>query len=219
MDISYSGGMDSTALAIWAKQQGHEITLHFADTGAELPEVLWFVPRVAKALGAKLIVYNNATFFQLLIKYGLNLPSWRCRWCTKELKVRALPNDIAIGICADESHRMPDGYRPLVDAGIDEKEAKNICRKAGLVNPIYDWRIHSSCFCCPFQRISDWLGLAKRHPYLYALSEEWETLCLSGTSGYMFHDNYSLRELREAKEDQLSLFNEECDTACAICMW
>lgn len=216
MDISYSGGMDSTALAIWAKQQGYEITLHFADTGAELPETLWFIPRVAKELDAKLIVYSGATFFQILIKRGY-LPSWRVRWCTKELKIKVLPHDAAIGICANESHRMQGSFRPLVDAGIDEDEAVNICKKKNLINPIYGWRTHSSCFCCPFQRKSDWLGMAKKHPNLYELSEEWENYSAS-TNGFMFHENYSLKQLREAKQAEIDLFDEEIDSACAICV-
>jgi len=218
MDISYSGGMDSTALAIWAKQQGHEITLHFADTGAELPDTLWFVPRAAKALGAKLVVHQAASFFQIFVRKGYLLPSFKMRWCTRELKIKALGDDYAIGICADESQRMEDKNRPLVDAGITKSDARKMCESAGLINPVYCWRSSCSCFCCPFQRKRDWIGMAKNHPDLYALAEEWEKLSIT-TSGFMFHEKYSLAQLREANEDQYELLQEECDTACAICMW
>jgi len=218
MDISYSGGMDSTALAIWAKQQGHDITLHFADTGAELPETLWFIPRAAKVLGAKLIVHQFASFFQIFVKRGY-LPSYRVRYCTKELKSKALDEKYAVGICADESHRSPELYRPLVENNISSIDARKLCEKADLVNPIYEWRTHSSCFCCPFQRKSDWLGMNKKHPYLYALAEQWEAISIESGHKIMFHDTYSLKQLREAKESEIDLFPEECDKACSICLW
>jgi hypothetical protein len=210
--------MDSTALAIYLKGQGEEIELVYADTGAELPEALWFAPRVAHTLGCKLTVVNSVTFFQRLVGCGFMLPSFRVRWCTRELKINALPKGLAVGICADEAHRMPHGHRPLVDAGIGKKDARQLCESRGLVNPCYSWRTSCSCFCCPFQRKSDWLGLNREHPDLFALAEEWERMStLQFEAGYRWNRSFALSELRTADDAQMELWPECREEACLIC--
>lgn len=217
--VSFSGGADSTALAIYLKDQGEDIELVFADTGAELPETLWFVPQAARTLGAKLTVVSGPTFFQQVAAFGYLLPSFKVRWCTRELKVKpleSLGHEFAVGVCADEDHRMPDANRPLVDADIDKAEARRICEKAGLLNPVYSWRTSCSCFCCPFQRKQDWKNLWREHPDLFALAENWEKLSMDN-SGFTWATGFSLKQLREADEAQFRLFPECKETACVIC--
>jgi len=51
--VSFSGGADSTALAIYLADRGQDFTLLMADTGAELPETYWIAPRVARELGSR----------------------------------------------------------------------------------------------------------------------------------------------------------------------
>jgi 3'-phosphoadenosine 5'-phosphosulfate sulfotransferase (PAPS reductase)/FAD synthetase len=214
--VSFSGGADSTALAIYLRDQGAEVELVFADTGAELPETLWFVPTTAHQLGCKLRVVSGPTFFQQVAAFGYLLPSWRVRWCTRELKTNVLPEGLAVGICADEDHRMPNAYRPLVDAGITKAEARQMCESRGLLNPVYKWRTSCSCFCCPFQRKADWLNLWREHPDLYRVAEGWEQLSMAA-SGFTWNDSMSLEQLRTADTDQLKLWKDCREQACVIC--
>jgi tRNA(Ile)-lysidine synthase TilS/MesJ len=223
--VSFSGGADSTALAIYLKDQGHEIELVMADTGAELPETLFHVPQVAKALGCELTVLSHGTFFAQLVNWGFHLPSMHRRWCTRVLKMNPLNQyaegkELAVGICADEDHRVPDANRPLVDAGITSAEAKLMCEKHGLLNPCYKWRSSCSCFCCPFQRKWDWRRLATEHPTLFALADEWEQMSIATTkSKFGWNQGWTLNDMRMASEDQMELFEEPRETACAICRW
>ena len=219
--VSYSGGMDSTALAIYLRQQGHKVELVFADTGAELPETYWFIPRVARELDAKLVVVSGPTFFQKVAAYGYLLPSSMVRWCTKELKVtplNAYAMDMAVGICADEAHRFNGSDRPLVDADITKADARKLCEQHGLVNPVYQWRSSCSCFCCPFQRKQDWKNLWREHPDLYRVAEQWEAESIATSpNGWGWTKGFRLSQLREADEAQFALFPECREEPCVIC--
>lgn len=230
--VHISGGKDSTAMAILLHQQGVDFKLVFADTGAEFPETYWMVVQVARVLGKKLYVVSNGSFFEHLVARGFYLPGLGRRWCTQELKVVPLMNFcdkpgavVYVGLRADEPQRLVLGSGrkklvwkhvevryPLVEAGIGKKEAYQLCKRYDLLNPLYRWRSSVSCFCCPFQRKRDWLGLLRHHPELYTLAEQWEEL-----AGRSFKDSYSLRQLRLAEEQQLSLWPEEAEP-CAICI-
>jgi len=213
--IAVSGGADSTALALLLWERGEDFEMVFSDTGAELPEVYWLLPRLAQYTGKKLTVVSNGSFFQHLNKYGYLLPGPRVRWCTRLLK--QVPQDryfqavnaeqVCVGIRADEPRRLRDtrprcgAYEfiyPLAEAGYGKKEVKEICKKHGLLNPVYKWRSSVSCFCCFFQRASDWMGLLKHHPALYAVAEEWERQSLLTTEqGYTWRKGYTLEAMRK----------------------
>ena len=222
--VSISGGADSTALALYMHDQGHQFELVFADTGAELPETYWCVSAVAQHIKHSLVVVSGGTFFQRLAVRKYYLPAARRRWCTAELKIRPLEYLEGlhhIGICAGEEHRMPEVSRPLVKAGISRQDARKMAKKKGLLNPIYQWRSHTSCFCCPFQRIADWRGLLIQHPDLYRLAEQWETIARAvgremEVPPVTWIDNHTLTGLREAEEHQLKFWPEP-EEPCAIC--
>lgn len=231
--VAVSGGADSTALALLLWERGEDFELVFSDTGAELPEVYWLLPRLARQVGKPLNVVSNGTFFQHLRAHGGMLPGIRIRWCTRLLK--QVPQDaffgcggaesVAVGIRADEAHRANLSHRgnwelryPLVEAGMDKAAAQALCRKYGLLNPCYQWRSNVSCFCCFFQRKSDWLGMLKQYPTLYRLAEEWEEQALAqAKQGWGWNSRFTLRQLREADEQQLKLWPEPEGEPCLIC--
>jgi len=229
--LSYSGGADSTAMAILLKQQGIEYELVFADTGAEFPETVWMVARTANLLKKNLTVVSNGGFFAWLVQFGWLLPSAHRRWCTRLLKRTPLDKNrevvgaevVYVGIRADERERAsrlaesnPYWQFPLIEAGLGKTDVIALCRKHDLLNPLYQWRTNVSCFCCPFQRKQDWLGMLQHHPTLYRLSEEWEAQSIR-TCGFTFSP-WPLRELRTADEAQLRLIPDEApDEPCIIC--
>lgn len=240
--VALSGGADSVATALLLHEKGEEFELVFSDTGAELPETYWVLPRVARATVGdikKLNVVSSGGFFQHLVINGWMLPSVQVRWCTRLLKQknqneyfkRTTPEWVAIGIRADEEHRAtlkPVGdweYRyPLIEAGMGRKDVEDLCKKYGLLSPAYEWRTNTSCFCCPFQRKNDWLGLLQNHPDLYAIAEDWENISIEmaeerGWKPFGWSQRWRLKDLRKADESQLRLFPEPEGEACTICTW
>ena len=207
----------------------------FADTGAELPEVFWFLPRLARYVGKPLHVVAGPGFFHQLAGRGYLLPSIRCRWCTKALKIVPLDRwladqnaeQLAVGIRADEPRRQKtykptagthDTAWPLVDAGMGKADVRALCRKHDMLIPVYEWRTNVSCFCCPFQRKADWLGLLKHHPALYAVAEEWERCSVENPrGGFTWSPNWSLEKLRTATQAQVDLWPEQEEQPCLIC--
>ncbi len=231
--VCVSGGADSTALVLLMWERGEDFEMCFSDTGAELPEVYWFLPRLSKLVGKPLHVVSGGSFFQHLVSYGYMIPGPRIRWCTRLLK--NVPQDeffkrmnadrVAVGIRADEPrrlNRLPRGgisfYYPLAEVGMDKKDAIAMCKKYDMLNPIYEWRSNLSCFCCFFQRKSDWLGLLKHHPTLYAVAEEWEKQAFAtGKQAWGWNQGYTREQLRKADQRQLKLLPEPEGEPCLIC--
>ena len=127
--VSVSGGKDSTALAIYLKQNypGIPAEYVFCDTGAELPETYEYLERLEALLGEKIVRLNALDTLRVQKKpgrtpfdywlnemYGGFLPNAQARWCTRVLKIepfeRHVGNSTAysyIGIRGDEDR---DGY-------------------------------------------------------------------------------------------------------------
>ena len=86
--LGLSGGKDSTALAIFMRQEypDLEIEYFFCDTHKELTETYDYLRRIEDWLGIK-IHYLEAErgFDHWLDVYGGVLPSPKVRWCTKGL--------------------------------------------------------------------------------------------------------------------------------------
>jgi PP-loop superfamily ATP-utilizing enzyme len=227
--ICVSGGADSTAMALLAWEQGEKFEMVFSDTGAELPETYWLLPRLSEKVGKKLNVVTNASFFQRLSFWGYFLPGPHSRWCTKELK--QVPQDyywemhetdsVMVGIRADEPRRLTEREKfryPLAEAGMDKKAVKKLCEKHGLLNPVYQWRTNVSCFCCFFQKKADWKGLMINHPTLYAVAQEWERQSIKATkNSHTWNEAFSLKQFKEAKEAQVEMWPEPDAEPCLIC--
>jgi len=234
--VAVSGGADSTAMALLLHERGENFEMVFSDTGAELPEVYWMLPKLAETVGKKLHVVSGGSFFQHLVSYGYLLPAPRVRWCTRVLK--QAPQDryfkgvgaeeVCVGIRADEPQRLYDKTRPragkyrsiypLANAGMGKKDVLRLCGKYDLLNPAYQWRTNVSCFCCFFQRKRDWLGLAKHHPDLFRVAEMWEEMSQKQTEkGFTWRRGHTLKHLREADEAQLLLWPEPEEEPCVIC--
>lgn len=112
---------------------------------------------------------------------------------------------------------------------MDKKDVLALCRKHDLLNPIYEWRSNTSCFCCFFQRIQDWRGLLKHHPELYALAEQWEGMSKEWADAHRVDgagprftwigSGRTLKNLREVDENQLKLWEDPEEEPCQICKW
>lgn len=188
-----SGGKDSSALALYMrdKPEGKDMEHFFCDTGAELPETYEWLDKMEGALGRKILRLGADKGFDHYLEKWKLLPSVQKRWCTRVLKIEPLEKWLGddeattyVGIRADEPNRK--GYTevrggnikqrfPFVEDGINLQGVKKILDDAGVGMPAYyEWRTRSGCYFCFFQRKSEWVGLARKHPDLFKRAAEIE---------------------------------------------
>lgn len=188
-----SGGKDSTALALYMKDNYPEIELEyvFNDTHKELPETYEYLSKIEGYLGKEItrLTTESGGFDHFLKIYGDFLPNHKMRWCTKELKIKPFekyvgtdPVNIYVGIRADENRKgyistkpnMHPVY-PFIEDGIAKDDVLRILEDSGLGLPdYYSWRSRSGCYFCFFQRKVEWVKLKEEHPDLYELAKQYE---------------------------------------------
>ncbi len=106
--------------------------------------------------------------------------SWKIRvigqWMRKHGASKANPGSTALGISMDEWQRMrtsDEAYRvnifPLIERRMDRQDCVNVIQRAGLEVPP-----KSSCWFCPFHRMSTWQAMADHEPDLFAKAVEME---------------------------------------------
>jgi 3'-phosphoadenosine 5'-phosphosulfate sulfotransferase (PAPS reductase)/FAD synthetase len=226
--LGLSGGKDSTALAVFMRQQHPELEIEyfFCDTHKELPETEDYLDRIEARLGIKIVrLEARRGFDHWLDIYGGALPSPNMRWCTKQMKILPLEkyigNDEAvsyIGIRADE-HR--DGYIstksnitpvfPFKEHGLVKADIYRLLEESGIGLPdYYRWRSRSGCFFCFFQRKYEWVKLAEEHPDLFAEAVKYEQNHADGRT-YTWTESETLLELLERK-DQIIADHERAIT-------
>ena len=155
--------------------------------------------------------------------YGNGWPGVKVRWCTGQLKTHLINKEVSrlkqkqnalhyVGIAADEPARIKGEQYPLVEWGITEREALQICYDHG-----YDWgglyEIYHrcSCWCCPLQRISELKTLRHHHPELWQRLMELDKRAIEQFGHNplgQFKQNWTVEALEErfAKEDRQTAF-------------
>ena len=219
--LGLSGGKDSTALAIYMRDRVPEMEYFFCDTGAELPETYEYLAKLEVYLGKKIIrLSSDRTFDHWLKVYRGTLPSPQMRWCTKVLKIEPLEKWIGtdkavsyVGLRADEASRK--GYMstkqnmmsvfPFIDDGLELRDIENLLTESGLGKPsYYEWRSRSGCYFCFYQRKQEWIGLAEKHPELFAAAVDYENKVghekTASKSEYTWSHGESLPKLLERKD-------------------
>jgi len=141
--VQFSGGKDSTALVLWAKEQGWPFTAVFCDTGWEHPLTYAYVQHINETqLDGKLVTLSSTKYpggMRELVLYKKRPPSTRARFCTEELKVKPF----SAWLAAQEFDEV------LVYQGI--RAAESLSRKlagrrvwndlfdAWVERPLFDW--------------------------------------------------------------------------------
>ena len=120
--LGISGGKDSTALAIYMRNNYPELDIeyYFCDTGKELDETYTLINELEIFLEKKIKLLraadksNEEPFDHFLKIYGGYLPSSQARWCTKNLKldpfVKFAGNDLVISYVAIRGDEDREGY-------------------------------------------------------------------------------------------------------------
>lgn len=126
---------------------------------------------------------------------------------------RSLPPDTVqyIGIARDEQERLLrlDGRRvSLLDKyGYTEQDAKQLCREAGLLSPVYDFTDRGGCWFCPNARRRELRHLYDHHPDLWARMLELQALPGKVTEKFNRTTTFSEIDAGFRREDeQLSLW-------------
>jgi 3'-phosphoadenosine 5'-phosphosulfate sulfotransferase (PAPS reductase)/FAD synthetase len=125
--ISFSGGKDSTALILWAKENLDEFDTIFCDTGWESDETYEYIQYInLMLLNGKLIVLHSkdySSFEDLSIKKQ-RIPSSQARYCTEELKLIPTKNYISQYLPVLCSEFEPPEVEIYVGIRADESEAR-----------------------------------------------------------------------------------------------
>lgn len=90
--VAFSGGKDSQAVLIWAKNNLPEFNAVFCDTGHESEETYNFVHSFCKQIEVELVIIESNKYegFMDLSKRKNRFPSSKGRFCTEELKVKPM---------------------------------------------------------------------------------------------------------------------------------
>lgn len=192
--VQFSGGKDSTALVLWAREHfGEAFIPLFCDTGSEHPITLAYIDYInSTVLGGRLVVRRSERYISMedLVGQRGRVPSVKARFCTDELKIqptraylRTLGDEAVVyqGVRADESKPRKDAgprvwaddydcwvFRPLFHWAVDRVFALH--EKHGVeVNPLYKLGAgRVGCFPC----VNITLGELKR--VARSLPEIWE---------------------------------------------
>ena len=189
-------------------------------TSAEYPEHERFIhnvaiPKLWDEYGLKTVVVESKPYRDLFYrKYGSRskkqgqiwgFPMLYGAWCNSNMKMKAIREyrktvgecvEI-VGIAADETRRIErktvqGKILPLVDYGITEAMAYDICRQAGLLSPAYEQlnRQRLGCWFCHNQRIGELKALREKYPDLWG-----RLLQMQADTIVSFHKNKRLQEL------------------------
>ena len=207
-----SGGKDSSALAIYLRDKVPEMEYFFCDTGAELPETYEYLTRLEVLLGKSIVRLNAQRGFDHWFEvFRGTLPSPQMRWCTKNMKIKPIEEWVGststlsyVAIRVDESNRKghistkPNIQTrfPFIEDRIDHDGVMRILVNAGIGLPAYyEWRTRSGCYFCFYQRKTEWIGLADRHPDLFerAVAIEQKVLRDAGIDGDADFGNQAMR--------------------------
>ena len=187
--VSFSGGKDSTALILWAKENLESFETVYCDTKWEHPLTYAYLEHINKTLlDGKLIYLASSDYdgFEDLSIRKKRVPSAMARYCTEELKVIPMMEYLSKvrdekivyqGIRADESpsrSKMADeGYdetykcivkRPLFR--LSAMDCFALMQKWGVEpNPLYKMGARRvGCMPCIMVNQKEMAQIIKRHP-------------------------------------------------------
>ena len=230
--ISFSGGKDSTAMALEMLERGEDIHSVVAfDTGWEFPAMMEHWDKFETYTGLKIVRLKPKQPFEYWLfdrpvkkrgtdavhRYGNGWPSPMRRWCTRE-KVNSIRRYLkgidkpvsCVGFAADEAHRAGkvsgndiEQRYPLIEWNIDEPQALAICKKHGFDwGGLYEHFRRVSCFCCPLQRIGELRTLRREYPDLWQTMIAWDKRCKGNNPGFRGYETVQDLERRFYEEDR-----------------
>ena len=146
--VCFSGGKDSTALVLWARENLPEFTTVFCDTGWEHPITYAYVEEINRTqLDGKLVTLKSDKYadgMRDLVQIKGRVPSAKARFCTDNLKVqpmiaylKTINDEVTVyqGIRRDESESRSRMSESCWDDNYD----------AQVQRPLFNWSA-ADCF-------------------------------------------------------------------------
>lgn len=141
--LSFSGGVDSAALALHLNEIGIKYTPVFCDTLWEHPETIRYIEYFNDEVFKGSLITLKSLGMVELVKKKKRAPSAKARFCTEELKVKPMINFVA----EQEIDVIFQGIRG------DESKARSKMEKTAwsdafdcyVDRPIFDWK-KTKCF-------------------------------------------------------------------------
>jgi 3'-phosphoadenosine 5'-phosphosulfate sulfotransferase (PAPS reductase)/FAD synthetase len=232
------------------------VVVAFCNTGREMPETLDFVQEVGSRWGApivwleyrpeaplfEVVSHNSASRngepFEALIRKKKGLPYKFARFCTSEMKVHCSTRYLrsvgwdrwhsAIGIRADEAHRLPkkelkerwQPWHPLAAAGVSKRDVAAFWARQSfdLGLPTVNGKTTlGNCDGCFLKSEASRAMLARDYPERFAWWERMEATCsANGWTGrnQTFLDGQIYAGLREFVERQSDWIFDNEDFFC-----
>ncbi|WP_369792278.1 phosphoadenosine phosphosulfate reductase family protein [Methanoculleus sp. MH98A] len=201
VNVSFSGGKDSTAVLHLARKAGVEKAF-FIDTGLELPETVEFTA----SQGVE-IIQKGGDFFREVEKAGP--PTKDGRWCCKFLKLDPLNTYLAgIGPCVTiqgnrwyESRNRADleetTQNPVNPLQLNVSPIRNwralevflyLWWREAPMNPLYEMGLERvGCYLCPAALESEYEGVREMHP---ELADRWDEFLIRWAEKNRLPDAY-----------------------------
>ena len=176
--LSFSGGIDSTAMVINYPQYQPI----FADTGAEFSEVYEHILKVESALKIEVLKVKNEKHKSLIeyIRKSKYFPSWRERFCTRMFKIEPIEQflkkqgDFSLGIALLYEERFLRGgnydkyaWYPFIENRITKKDTINICKQNDLFPDYPRYMKRGGCYNCFFKSKQEIIDLFLHEPDLF----------------------------------------------------
>lgn len=169
-------------MALLMAERGEDFVLLFTPAGDEPAELFAHVQDIARRVQKELIQPPNRPLVYW-IEHHNALPSWRMRWCTRQIKIQPCIDWLAqhsgttlcVGLRADEDERVGMygdhcSYRyPLRELGCTERDVYAYLGVRGISVPS-----RTNCELCYGQRLSEWWELWMTNPDKWAQGEAYE---------------------------------------------
>lgn len=215
--ISFSGGIDSTALALLVP----DATLIFCDTHWEFPQLYSHIEKFEKITGRKVVRVTGGSLPDY-IKEEKFFPGFKARYCTRLFKIEPMneyliklaPCELMIGLRADEPLRIGnltdiEGVSikyPLRGLGFTRNDCVEICKRHSLIPNYPPYMKRGGCKGCYFKSKSEVKAMSVLAPQILDELQDMEESIQDDRSQffYMFSNiKCSIRDFRK----QLPLFD------------
>lgn len=187
--IAFSGGVDSTALALLEP----DIQPIFTDTLWEFPELYHQIERFERVTERSVIRVTHPKFSNGLPQYIRQycyLPSHGARFCTRVFKIDSMnffyrdkgPTSLHIALRADELDRTGNLTRlpgleikyPLQERGFTRKDCVALCEEHNLLPHYPVYMMRGGCKGCFYKRKSEVLAMTRLVPSIIDELQELE---------------------------------------------